>query len=162
MKKIGIVMGSQSDLPVMQKAMDLLDEFGAPYEVHIYSAHRTPRQVEEFSSHAREEGYGVLIAAAGKAAHLAGVIASRTTLPVIGIPISSSLNGLDALFSTVQMPPGMPVATMAIDGAVNAALLALEILSVEETTWQKKLEQKRLEMEKSVLEKDRLLQGKKQ
>ena len=128
MKKIGIIMGSDSDLPVVEKAMTTLEEFGVPYEVHVYSAHRTPAEVKEFTQNARTNGFGAIIAAAGKAAHLAGSIAASTTLPVIGIPVkSSTLDGLDALLSTVQMPGGIPVATVAIDGAQNAALLAIQM-----------------------------------
>ena len=131
MKKIGIVMGSDSDLPVVQKAIDALERYGVPFEVHVYSAHRTPEEARAFSLNARKNGFGAIIAAAGKAAHLAGALAANTTLPVIGIPVkSSTLDGLDALLSTVQMPSGIPVATVAIDGAENAALLALQILSV--------------------------------
>lgn len=134
MKKIGILMGSDSDLPVVEKAITTLQEFGVPFEVHVFSAHRTPVQVREFSENARENGFGAIIAAAGKAAHLAGAVAACTTLPVIGIPVkSSTLDGLDALLSTVQMPSGLPVATVAIDGAANAALLALQILSVSDS-----------------------------
>ena len=133
MKKIGILMGSDSDLPVVEKAITTLQEFDVPFEVHVFSAHRTPVQVREFSENARENGFGAIIAAAGKAAHLAGAVAACTTLPVIGIPVkSSTLDGLDALLSTVQMPSGLPVATVAIDGAANAALLALQILSVSD------------------------------
>ena len=133
MKKVGIVMGSASDLPVVRKAADTLKEFGVPCEVHVYSAHRTPREAGDFARTARENGFGVIIAAAGMAAHLAGAIAANTTLPVIGIPMKSkALDGVDALLSTAQMPSGIPVATVAIDGAVNAALLAVQILSVED------------------------------
>ena len=133
MKKVGIVMGSASDLPVVRKAADTLREFGVPCEVHVYSAHRTPQEAGDFARTARENGFGVIIAAAGMAAHLAGAIAANTTLPVIGIPMKSkALDGVDALLSTVQMPSGIPVATVAIDGAVNAALLAVQILSVED------------------------------
>ena len=124
-------MGSDSDLPIVGKAIDTLEEFGVPYEVHVYSAHRTPEEAKEFSQNARSNGFGAIIAAAGKAAHLAGAIAANTTLPVIGIPVkSNNLDGVDALLSTVQMPSGIPVATVAIDGAVNAALLCLQILLV--------------------------------
>ncbi|MBO5782596.1 MAG: 5-(carboxyamino)imidazole ribonucleotide mutase, partial [Clostridia bacterium] len=131
MKKVAVIMGSDSDLPVVSKAIDTLKEYGVPCEVHVYSAHRTPVQAKEFSETARQKDFGVIIAAAGKAAHLAGALAANTTLPVIGIPVkSSTLDGLDALLSTVQMPAGIPVATVAIDGAVNAALLAIQILSV--------------------------------
>ena len=131
MKKVGIIMGSDSDLPVVRKAIDTLRGFGVPYEVHIYSAHRTPHQAHAFTASAREKGFGVLICAAGMAAHLAGVMAAGTTLPVIGIPMkSSNLGGMEALLSTVQMPSGIPVATVAIDGAVNAALLAVQMLAI--------------------------------
>ena len=156
MKKIAIIMGSDSDLPVVQKAIDVLKEFEAPYEVHVYSAHRTPVEARDFSLNARSNGFGVIIAAAGKAAHLAGAIAANTTLPVIGIPVkSSTLDGLDALLSTVQMPSGIPVATVAIDGAANAALLALQILSVEDAGLAERLNQKRESAAKVVLEKDK-------
>lgn len=155
MKKVGIVMGSDSDLPVVEKAIDVLRQYGVPFEVHVYSAHRTPEQAKEFSSTAREKGFGVLIAAAGKAAHLAGAVAANTTLPVIGIPIkSSTLDGLDALLSTVQMPSGIPVATVAIDGAVNAALLALQILSVSDEGLAEKLNKARTDAARKVLEKN--------
>ena len=148
-------MGSDSDLPVVQKAIDVLKEFEAEYEVHVFSAHRTPVEARDFSLNARNNGFGVIIAAAGKAAHLAGAIAANTTLPVIGIPVkSSTLDGLDALLSTVQMPSGIPVATVAIDGAANAALLALQILSVEDKTLAEKLNKKREDASKAVLEKD--------
>lgn len=158
MKKIAIIMGSDSDLPVVQKAIDVLKEFDAPYEVHVYSAHRTPVEAREFSLNARNNGFGVIIAAAGKAAHLAGAIAANTTLPVIGIPVkSSTLDGLDALLSTVQMPSGIPVATVAIDGAANAALLALQILSVDDAELAKKLDIKRENASKTVLEKDKYI-----
>ena len=131
MKKVGILMGSDSDLPVVEKAINTLKEYGVPTEVHVFSAHRTPIEAKEFSENARENGFGVMIAAAGMAAHLAGAVAANTTLPVIGIPVkASNLDGVDALLSTVQMPPGIPVATVGINGAVNAALLAIEILSV--------------------------------
>ena len=131
MKKVGIVMGSASDLPVVRKAAETLASFGVPYEVHVYSAHRTPAQAAAFAKEARANGFGVLIAAAGMAAHLAGALAAQTTLPVIGIPLkSNTMDGVDALLSTVQMPSGIPVATVAVDGAVNAALLAVQILSL--------------------------------
>lgn len=140
MKKVGIVMGSDSDLPVVEKGIAVLKEYGVPYEVHVYSAHRTPEEAKAFASKAKEKGFGVLIAAAGKAAHLAGAIAANTVLPVVGIPVkSSTLDGLDALLSTVQMPSGIPVATVAIDGAQNAALLAVEILAVEDEALHAKL-----------------------
>ena len=159
MKKIGIVMGSDSDLPIVQKAIDVLKEYGADYEVHIYSAHRTPEQAREFSRNARANGFAAIIAAAGKAAHLAGAIAANTTIPVIGLPIkSSTLDGLDALLSTVQMPSGIPVATVAIDGAANAALLALQILSVEEKEIAEKLDSARAKAAEAILLKDKKLQ----
>ena len=160
MKKVAILMGSDSDFPVVEKAMEKLKEFSVPYEVHIYSAHRTPEQAREFSANARERGFGVMIAAAGKAAHLAGAIAANTTLPVIGIPIKASLDGIDALLSTVQMPAGMPVATVAIDGAVNAALLAVQILSVENPGLAEKLEEARASDRSKILEKDAALSEK--
>ena len=145
MKKVGIIMGSDSDLPVVQKAADTLASFGVPYEMHVYSAHRTPAQAHDFSANARANGFGVIIAAAGMAAHLAGALAANTTLPVIGIPMKSGTfqNGLDALLSTVQMPSGIPVATVAVDGAVNAALLAVQILAVEDAALAAKLDEKR-------------------
>ena len=144
MKKIGIIMGSDSDLPTVQKAIDTLKSFDVPYEVHVFSAHRTPVEAKEFSVNARKNGFGAIIAAAGMAAHLAGAIAANTTLPVIGIPIKSGhLNGIDALLSTVQMPSGIPVATVAIDGAVNAALLCIQILAVEDTNLANRLDAKR-------------------
>ena len=160
MKKIGIIMGSDSDLPIIQKAVDVLKSFGAPYEVHIYSAHRTPVQAHDFSANARERGFGVIIAAAGMAAHLAGAIAANTTLPVIGIPIASKLEGMDALLSTVMMPPGIPVATVGIDGAKNAALLAAQILAVEDSALADKLSALRKADAEAVLEKDRNLSEK--
>jgi 5-(carboxyamino)imidazole ribonucleotide mutase len=149
-------MGSDSDLPVVQKAIDVLDEYDIPYEVHVYSAHRTPEQARDFSLNARKNGFGAIIAAAGKAAHLAGALAANSTLPVIGIPVkSSTLDGLDALLSTVQMPSGIPVATVAIDGAANAALLAIEILAVSDPVLASKLDKAREEAAQKVLEKDR-------
>ena len=155
MKKVAVIMGSDSDLPVVGKAIDTLKAFGVECEAHVYSAHRTPKEAAEFASTARDKGFGVIIAAAGKAAHLAGALAAQTTLPIIGIPVkSSTLDGLDALLSTVQMPAGIPVATVAIDGAVNAALLAVEILAVGDATLQKKLEEKRAADTAAVLEKD--------
>ena len=155
MKKVAVIMGSDSDLPVVGKAIDTLKAFGVECEAHVYSAHRTPKEAAEFASTARDKGFGVIIAAAGKAAHLAGALAAQTTLPVIGIPVkSSTLDGLDALLSTVQMPAGIPVATVAIDGAVTAALLAIEILAVGDATLQKKLEEKRAADTAAVLEKD--------
>ncbi|MBD5153351.1 MAG: 5-(carboxyamino)imidazole ribonucleotide mutase [Oscillibacter sp.] len=153
MKKVGIVMGSASDLPVVRKAADTLKEFGIPCEVHVYSAHRTPDEAGAFARTARERGFGVIIAAAGMAAHLAGAIAANTTLPVVGIPMkSNALDGVDALLSTVQMPSGIPVATVAIDGAVNAALLAVQILSVEDKNLAARLDKKRADGVKKVLE----------
>lgn len=153
MKKVAIIMGSDSDLPVVEKAIDTLKEYGVPFEVHVYSAHRTPEEARVFSAAARENGFGVIIAAAGKAAHLAGAVAANTTLPVIGIPVkASTLDGLDALLSTVQMPAGIPVATVAIDGAVNAALLAVQILAVEDTTLADTLSKKRAAATQKVLE----------
>lgn len=155
MKKVAVIMGSDSDLPVVEKAITTLKEFGVPCEVHVFSAHRTPEQARDFTLHARENGFGVLIAAAGKAAHLAGAIAANTTLPVIGIPVkSSTLDGLDALLSTVQMPSGIPVATVAIDGAANAALLAVEILSVSDDALAQKLDNARAAASAKVLEKN--------
>ena len=160
MKKVGIIMGSDSDLPVVQKAADTLKSFGVPYEMHVYSAHRTPVQAKDFSANARANGFGVIIAAAGMAAHLAGALAANTTLPVIGIPMKSGTfaNGLDALLSTVQMPSGIPVATVAVDGAVNAALLAIQILAVEDADLAAKLDEKRKADAEKVLAKDAALQ----
>ena len=161
MTKVGIIMGSDSDLPVVQKAADMLEEFGVPYEMHVYSAHRTPVEAREFSISAREKGFGVIIAAAGMAAHLAGAMAAGTTLPVIGIPIKSAqLGGLDALLSTVQMPSGIPVATVAIDGAKNAAVLAVQILSLSDDVLAGKLERFRASGTAEALEKDRRLNEK--
>ncbi len=155
MKKIGIVMGSDSDLPIIEKAIDTLKALEIPIEVHVYSAHRTPEQARDFSVNARKNGFGVILAAAGMAAHLAGAIAANTTLPVIGIPCkSSNLDGMDALLSTVQMPPGIPVATVAINGAVNAALLAAQILAVEDAGLASKLDAKRINDAEKVLQKD--------
>lgn len=155
MKKVGIIMGSDSDLPIIRKATTILDELSVPYEVHIYSAHRTPVEARDFALTAREKGYGVLIAAAGMAAHLAGAIAANTTLPVIGIPCKSSvLDGMDALLSTVMMPTGIPVATVAINGGANAALLAAQIIAVEDTELAKKLDDKRKKDADVVLKKD--------
>ncbi len=161
MKKVGIIMGSDSDLPVVEKAILKLQEFSVPYEVHVYSAHRTPNESKEFAVSARQNGFAAIIAAAGKAAHLAGAIAANTTLPVIGIPIkSSTLDGLDALLSTVQMPSGMPVATVAIDGAENAALLAMQIIAVEDEGLAKKLSDARDAGTKKVLEKNKEIEAK--
>ncbi len=155
MKKVGIVMGSDSDLPVIQKAVDQLKDLGIPYEVHIYSAHRTPEAARDFALHARENGFGAILAAAGMAAHLAGALAANTTLPVIGIPCkSNTLDGIDALLSTVQMPSGIPVATVAINGGVNAALLCAEILAVTDAELAQKLDEKRRAASEAVLKKD--------
>ena len=155
MKKVAIIMGSDSDLPVVKKAIDTLESFNVPFETHIFSAHRTPDEAAKFSRSARNSGFGAIIAAAGMAAHLAGAVAANTTLPVIGIPIkSNNLGGIDALLSTVQMPSGIPVATVAIDVAVNAALLCIEILSVSDDTLAEKLDAKRKADAKKVLEKN--------
>lgn len=155
MKKVAIIMGSDSDLPVVEKAITTLAEYEVPYEVHVYSAHRTPVEAKAFSESARERGFGVIIAAAGKAAHLAGAIAANTTLPVIGIPVkSSTLDGLDALLSTVQMPAGIPVATVAIDGAANAALLAIEMLAITDESLAQRLADARSCALSQVLAKD--------
>lgn len=158
MKKVAVIMGSDSDLPVLQGAFDQLKKLEIPYEAHVYSAHRTPVQAAAFASAARENGFGVIIAAAGKAAHLAGALTAQTTLPVIGIPIkSSTLDGLDALLSTVQMPSGMPVATVAIDGSANAALLAAQMLAIEDKEIAEKLTAMRLAQTEAVLKKDAAL-----
>ncbi len=155
MKKVAVIMGSDSDLPIVQKAIDVLKSFEIPYEVHIYSAHRTPEEARVFAASARENGFGVLIAAAGMAAHLAGAIAANTTLPVIGIPCKGPvLDGMDALLSTVQMPTGIPVATVAINGGANAALLAAQIIAVEDSALAKRLDEKRKNDAQKVLEKD--------
>ncbi|MBR5381298.1 MAG: 5-(carboxyamino)imidazole ribonucleotide mutase [Oscillospiraceae bacterium] len=155
MKKAAVIMGSDSDLPVVSKAIDTLNEYGVPCEVHVFSAHRTPAEAKAFSENAAENGFGVIIAAAGKAAHLAGAIAANTVLPVIGIPVkSSTLDGLDALLSTVQMPSGIPVATVAIDGAANAALLAVEILAVSDPALAEKLKSARRAASEKVLRAD--------
>lgn len=155
MKKVGIVMGSDSDLPIIQKAVDTLVSLEIPYEVHVYSAHRTPDEARDFTRSARENGFGVIIAAAGMAAHLAGAIAANTTLPVIGIPCKSqTLDGVDALLSTVQMPSGIPVATVAINGGVNAALLSAQILALSDDDLARKLDEKRASDKEKVLKKD--------
>lgn len=160
MKKVGIIMGSDSDLPILRKSMDTLEQLGIPYEAHVFSAHRTPEQARQFALHARENGFGALIAAAGMAAHLAGAIAANSTLPVIGIPCkSTTLDGIDALLSTVQMPSGIPVATVAINGGVNAALLAAQILAVSDEALAAKLDAKRAADAAKVLEKDAALQA---
>ncbi len=148
-------MGSDSDLPIVEKAVNMLKEFEVPFEVHVYSAHRTPEQARDFAENARDNGFGVMIAAAGMAAHLAGAIAANTTLPVIGIPCASQmLDGMDALLSTVQMPSGIPVATVAINGGANAALLAIQILAVEDAALREKLDAKREADAQKVLAKD--------
>ncbi len=155
MKKVGIVMGSDSDLPVISKATDVLTALGIPFEAHVYSAHRTPEQARDFALNARANGFGAIIAAAGMAAHLAGAIAANTTLPVIGIPCSSSvLDGMDALLSTVMMPSGIPVATVAVNGGANAALLCAQILAVEDAELARRLDEKRQNDAAKVLEKD--------
>ena len=161
MKKVGIIMGSDSDLPVVEKAMAALDELGVPYEVHVFSAHRTPFEAKEFSANARANGFGAIIGAAGMAAHLAGAIAANTTLPVIGIPVkSSNLDGMDALLSTVQMPPGIPVATVAINGAKNAAILAAQIIAVEDAELAAKLDAQRKDAAETVLKKNKAIEEK--
>ena len=161
MKKVAIIMGSDSDLPVVEKAINTLAEYGVPYEVHVFSAHRTPVEAKEFASSARENGFGVMIAAAGMAAHLAGAIAANTTLPVIGIPVKSKyLDGIDALLSTVQMPTGMPVATVAIDGAANAALLSVQMLAIEDAALADKLNAARKAGAAKVLAKNAEIEAK--
>ena len=158
MKKVGIIMGSDSDLPIVQKAVDMLKSLEIPYEVHIYSAHRTPVEARDFAVNARENGFGALICAAGMAAHLAGAIAANTTLPVVGIPCKGGMrDGLDALLATVQMPTGIPVATVAINGAANAALLCAQIIAVEDKELAVKLDAKRKSDAAKVLEKDRTI-----
>ena len=155
MRKVAVIMGSDSDLPVVEKAINTLKELAVPFEVHVYSAHRTPLEAKEFSESARERGFGVIIAAAGMAAHLAGAIAANTTLPVIGIPIkSANLGGMEALLSTVQMPSGIPVATVAIDGAANAALLAAQMLAIEDEALAERLRVKRAADTAKVLAKN--------
>ncbi len=159
MKKVGIVMGSDSDLPILQKTMDTLRSLDIPFECHVYSAHRTPEEARDFAVNARKQGFGVLIAAAGMAAHLAGAVAANTTLPVIGIPCKGGMmDGLDALLATVQMPSGIPVATVAVNGGVNAALLAAQILAVTDGELAEKLDAKRRADGQKVLEKDAALQ----
>lgn len=160
MKKVGIIMGSDSDLPILRKAMDALESLGIPYECHIYSAHRTPEEARQFALNARANDFGAIIAAAGMAAHLAGAIAANTTLPVIGIPCKSTcLDGIDALLSTVMMPSGIPVATVAINGGVNAALLCAQILAVSDAELAARLDAKRAADSAKVLEKDAALQS---
>ena len=155
MKKVAIIMGSASDCPVVEKAVATLRDFGVPYEIRVMSAHRTPDEAARFALAAREAGFGAIIAAAGKAAHLAGAIAARTTLPVIGLPVSAKqLDGIDALLSTVQMPSGIPVATVAIDGAVNAALLSIQILAVSDPALAQKLDEVRAKGREKVIEAD--------
>ena len=158
MKKVAIIMGSDSDLPVLKPAFEQLKKLEIPFEAHVYSAHRTPVEAADFAMNARENGIGVLICAAGKAAHLAGAFAAQTTLPVIGIPVkSSTLDGLDALLSTVQMPAGMPVATVAIDGSANAALLAAQIIAVEDAALAERLNAMRKAQHDAVIAKDAAL-----
>ena len=154
MKKVAIIMGSDSDLPIVERAVSTLVEYGVPHEVHVYSAHRSPLEAADFAKNARKNGFGAIIAAAGMAAHLAGALAAGTTLPVIGIPIKSKLEGMDALLSTVQMPSGIPVATVAIDGAANAALLAIEILAVTDDALAEKLDAAREAGHQTVLKKN--------
>lgn len=161
MKKVAVIMGSDSDFPVVSGAVKTLKEYDVPVEVHVMSAHRTPAEAAEFSSKAKENGFGVIIAAAGKAAHLAGVLAAHTTIPVIGIPVkSSTLDGLDALLATVQMPKGIPVATVAIDGADNAALLAVQMLALSDDDLSAKLDKLKADMEAGVIAKDKAIQSK--
>ena len=154
MKKVAIIMGSDSDLPIVQKAVDVLKSFEVPFEAHVYSAHRTPDEAGNFAANAKENGFGVIIGVAGMAAHLAGALAARTTLPVIGIPCKSNNDGMDALLSTVQMPTGVPVATVAINGGANAGLLAVQILALSDEVLAKKLQEKKDADAKKVLEKD--------
>ena len=159
MKKVGIIMGSDSDLPVVEKEIDTLKEFGVPFEVHVYSAHRTPEESRDFARNARNNGFGAIIAAAGMAAHLAGAIAANTTLPVVGIPVkSTTLDGLDALLSTVMMPSGIPVATVAINGAANAALLCIQMLAIEDKELADKLDAKRVEGHDKVIAKNKAIE----
>lgn len=161
MRKVGIIMGSDSDLPIVEKALNTLDEYGVPFEVHVFSAHRTPDAAAKFASEARANGFGAIIAAAGKAAHLAGALAARTSLPVIGIPVkSNNLDGIDALLSTVQMPSGVPVAAVAIDGAVNAALLSIQILAVTDEALAAKLDEAKRAGEAKVLAKNAAIEEK--
>ena len=161
MKKVAVIMGSDSDLPIVEKGIEVLKNFGVPTEVHVYSAHRTPVECAEFTRAARDNGFGVIIAAAGMAAHLAGAIAANTTLPVIGIPCKGpNFDGMDALLSTVQMPSGIPVATVAVNGAKNAALLACQILAVDDKELQEKLDNDRKSSADTVLQKDQTVSGK--
>lgn len=161
MKKVGILMGSASDLPVVEKAIKVLKEYGVPHEVHVYSAHRTPIESAEFAKNAKDRGFGAIICAAGMAAHLAGAIAANTVLPVIGIPVkSTNLDGLDALLATVQMPSGIPVATVAIDGAANAAILAIQMLAISDGELYEKLTEARAKGAQGVLEKNKEVEEK--
>ena len=161
MKKVDVIMGSDSDLPVVEKAINVLKKFEVPFEVHVYSAHRTPDEAISFARNAASENFGVIIGAAGKAAHLAGVLAANTVLPVVGLPVkSSTMDGLDSLLSTVQMPTGIPVATVAIDGAANAALLAIQMLALSEPTLTAKLEESRAADTAAVLEKNKAVAAK--
>lgn len=161
MKKVAIIMGSDSDLPIVEKAMKMLDQFDVPYEAHVYSAHRTPEQAREFALGARENGFGAIIAAAGMAAHLAGAFAANTILPVIGIPVASgALNGVDALYSTVQMPTGIPVATVAVNGAGNAALLCVEMLAISDDALAEKLAEYRRKDTQKTLDKNSAVEEK--
>ncbi len=161
MKKVAIIMGSDSDLPKVEKGINTLKEFGVPFEVHVFSAHRTPDEAADFAANARKNGFGAIIAAAGKAAHLAGALAARTTLPVVGIPVKSdNLDGVDALYSTVQMPSGIPVAAVAIDGAVNAALLCMEMLSISDSSLADKLDNARAAAKEKVLKKNAEIEAK--
>ena len=161
MKKVAIIMGSDSDLPIVEKGINVLKDYGVPFEVHVYSAHRTPVQAAEFVKSARNNGFGVIIAAAGMAAHLAGAVAANTVLPVIGIPVScKNTGGVDALWSTVQMPSGIPVATVAIDGAANAALLAVEMLALSDDGLYDKLVAARKAGEEMVLQKNKAIEEK--
>ncbi|SFG47375.1 5-(carboxyamino)imidazole ribonucleotide mutase [Oribacterium sp. WCC10] len=160
MRKVAVIMGSDSDLPVVEKGISVLKDYGVPVEVHVYSAHRTPEEAAEFSKSARKNGFGVIIAAAGMAAHLAGAIAANTTLPVIGIPCSSKvMDGMDALLSTVMMPPGIPVATVGVNTAKNAALLAIEILAVEDESLANKLQAERDENHRKIIEKNAAIEA---
>ena len=160
-KKVAVIMGSDSDFPVVKSALTELKKYGVEFECRVMSAHRTPDAAIQFSANAKKNGFGVIIAAAGMAAHLAGVLAAKTTLPVIGIPCKSAqLDGMDALLATVMMPTGIPVATVAVDGAANAAILAVEMLALSDETLDKKLEDMKAEMEKGVAEKDKAMQTK--
>ncbi len=161
MRKVAVIMGSDSDLPIVEKAINTLESYNVPYEVHIYSAHRTPVEARDFSLNARKNGFGAIIAAAGMAAHLAGAIAANTTLPVIGIPIASGgLGGMDALLSTVQMPSGIPVSTVAVNGAANAALIAIQILAVSDEELAAKLDEQRAAGAEKVLAKNAAVEEK--